>query len=230
MNTSNPVFQVRRFNHELRPAARRIARFSRSAALLRPVIAGFILFLPGFANAQGTSAIAGVVRDSSGGVLPGVTVEATSSALIEKTRSVVSDESGRYNIINLPGGTYSVTFSLTGFSTIKRDGLELTANFTANVPVEMKVGGLEETLTVSGQASLVDVQTTSTQKVVSAETLFSLPITKDLIRRGGLDLDIYNFFNASPILSENVSYGPNWLRPTQILAPRLFKFGAKMTF
>ena len=180
MGMSNSISQERRVNYDLRPAARRLPRVSRSAALLRPVIVGFILGLPGFANAQGTSAIAGVVRDSSGGVLPGVTVEATSPALIEKTRSVVSDESGRYNIINLPGGTYSVTFSLTGFSTIKREGLELTANFTANVPVEMKVGGLEETLTVSGQASVVDVQTTSTQKVVSAETLFSLPITKEM--------------------------------------------------
>ena len=148
---------------------------------LRVVVVGICLWLAAAAaHAQGTSAVAGIVRDTSGAVLPGVTVEATSPALIERSRSVVTDESGRYNIINLPGGTYSVTFSLTGFSSIKREGLELTANFTANVPVEMRVGGLEETLTVSGQAPVVDVQTTSTQKVVSAETLFTLPITKEM--------------------------------------------------
>jgi len=141
---------------------------------------GMLALVPGTTFAQGTSAIAGVVRDTSGGVLPGVTVEAASPALIEKTRAVITDENGRYNIINLPGGTYTVSFSLTGFSTVKRDGLALTSNFTANVPVEMKVGGLEETLTVSGQAPVVDVQTTSTQVVVSAEQLFTLPITKEM--------------------------------------------------
>lgn len=138
------------------------------------------LFAAVTVHAQGTSAIAGVVRDTSGAVLPGVTVQASSSALIERTRDVVTDENGRYNIINLPGGIYNVTFTLTGFSTITREGIELTANFTANVPVEMKIGTLEETLTVSGQAPVVDVQTTSSQKVVSAETLFSLPMTKEM--------------------------------------------------
>src|SRR6202158_3920017 len=99
---------------------------------------GCALCLPAAASAQQATAsgIAGVVRDTSGGVLPGVTVEAASPALIEKTRAVVTDESGQYKIIDLPGGTYTVTFALTGFSTIKREGLELTANFTANVPAE----------------------------------------------------------------------------------------------
>src|SRR5947209_8433286 len=89
-------------------------------------------------RAQGTSAIAGVVRDTSGGVLPGVTVEAASTALIEKTRTVTTDESGQYKIIDLPGGTYTVTFALTGFSTVKREAIELTANFTANITADMK--------------------------------------------------------------------------------------------
>src|SRR3954470_6311528 len=99
---------------------------SRLAAMSMTIV----LIASGLANAQGTSAIAGVVRDTSGAVLPGVTVEASSPALIEKTRSVVTDSEGQYKLLDLPGGTYSVTFSLTGFSTIKRDGLVLTANFT----------------------------------------------------------------------------------------------------
>src|SRR5207237_430502 len=86
-----------------------------------------VLLVSSVASAQGTSAIAGVVRDTSGAVLPGVTVEASSPALIEKTRTVVTDSEGQYKILDLPGGTYAVTFSLTGFSTIKRDGLVLTA-------------------------------------------------------------------------------------------------------
>src|SRR5207237_962997 len=131
-------------------------------------------------NAQGTSAVAGCVRDSSGAVLPGVTIEAASPALIEKVRTVVSDEKGEYKIIDLPGGTYTVSFSLTGFNTIKREGLELTANFTVNVVVEMQVGQLEETITVAGESPIVDVQTTAQHKVVSGDVLYSLPLTKEM--------------------------------------------------
>jgi hypothetical protein len=107
-------------------------------------VAAGVLLASGVADAQGTSAIAGVVHDTSGAVLPGVTVEASSPALIEKTRTVVTDSEGQYKIVDLPGGTYTVTFALTGFSTVKRDGLVLTANFTANVTAEMRVGALEE--------------------------------------------------------------------------------------
>jgi len=150
--------------------------------LARQVIAvcACALFLPATANAQGTSAVAGVVRDSSGAVLPGVTIEAASPALIEKVRTVVSDEKGEYKIIDLPGGTYTVSFSLTGFNTIKREGLELTANFTVNVVVEMQVGQLEETITVAGESPIVDVQTTAQHKVVSGDVLYSLPLTKEM--------------------------------------------------
>src|SRR5712671_6768570 len=126
------------------------------------------------------TAIAGVVRDTSGGVMPGVSVEAASEALIEKVRTVVSDEHGEYKIIDLRPGTYTVTFTLTGFSTIKREGLELTANYTANIVVEMRVGQLEETVTVSGQSPIVDVQTTAQHKVVSGELLYALPLTKEM--------------------------------------------------
>src|SRR5437667_6541927 len=92
------------------------------------------LMLPAALFAQGqTGSIAGVVKDTTGAVLPGVTVEAASPALIEKVRSVVTDGQGAYKIVDLRPGTYSVTFTLTGFSTIKREGIELTTSFTANV-------------------------------------------------------------------------------------------------
>jgi hypothetical protein len=144
------------------------------------LIAVLPLVAPSIAHAQGTSAIAGVVHDTSGAVLPGVTVEAASPALIEKTRTVVTDGEGQYKILDLPGGIYTVTFSLDGFSTIKREGLELTANYTANVAVEMRVGQLQETITVTGQTPIVDVQTTAQHKVVSGELLYSLPLTKEM--------------------------------------------------
>ena len=125
------------------------------------------------------TSIAGVVRDSSGGVMPGVTVEASSDVLIEKVRTAITDEHGEYKIIDLRPGTYAVTFSLTGFSTIKRDGVELQSGFAAKIDAELRVGALEETLTVSGQSPVVDVQNTSQVKTVSAEMLFALPMTKD---------------------------------------------------
>ena len=106
----------------------------------------------------GSAAISGTVKDTSGAVLPGVTVEAASPALIEKVRTVVTDEGGQYKLVNLPVGTYSVTFTLTGFNTVKRDGIELTTNFTAPVNVDLAVGSLQETVTVSGAAPVVDVR------------------------------------------------------------------------
>ena len=113
------------------------------------------------AYAQGQSGtIAGVVRDSSGGVLPGVTVEAASPALIEKARSVVTDGQGRYAIVDLRPGTYAVSFMLTGFSTVKREGIELTTGFTANVNADLRVGAIEETVTVTGESPIVDTQST----------------------------------------------------------------------
>jgi hypothetical protein len=162
-------------------ARREQSVFTGLSTLLTVMLIGACLLLfPVTATAQGTSAIGGVVRDTSGAVLPGVTIEAASPALIEKVRTVVSDSEGQYKILDLPGGTYVVTFSLTGFSTVKRDGLDLTANFTANVGAEMRVGQLEETIIVSGQAPVVDVQTTAQHKVVSGELLYSLPMTKEM--------------------------------------------------
>ena len=93
-------------------------------------------------SAQGTAGIAGVVKDATGGVLPGVTVEAASPVLIEKVRSAVSDEQGQYKLINLLPGTYDVTFTMTGFSTVRRESIILTSNFTANINADLKVGEL----------------------------------------------------------------------------------------
>ncbi|MGE3176763.1 MAG: carboxypeptidase-like regulatory domain-containing protein, partial [Vicinamibacterales bacterium] len=134
----------------------------------------WVALWPAPAEAQ-TGAIAGVVRDASGGVLPGVTVEAASPALIEKLRSVVTDTEGRYNIVDLRPGEYAVTFTLEGFNTLKRDGITLSAGFTAAVNADLQVGALSETITVSGAAPLVDTQNVRQQQVVSAELLETLP-------------------------------------------------------
>jgi hypothetical protein len=136
-----------------------------------------MLLLPASASAQATTAsgIAGVVRDASGAVLPGVTVEASSPALIEKVRTVVTDGEGRYNIIDLRSGTYVVTFVLPGFSTFRRDGIILQAGFTATVNADMRLGTIEETVTVSGESPLVDTQSARRQTVMSADMLNVLP-------------------------------------------------------
>jgi len=127
------------------------------------------------ALAQSGSGIAGVVKDSSGAVLPGVTVEASSPALIEKVRTVVTDGAGQYKIVNLVPGVYAVSFTLTGFNTVRREGVELTAAFTATVNGEMKVGSLQETITVSGQAPTVDVQNVTQQRVMTRDIISAVP-------------------------------------------------------
>lgn len=134
---------------------------------------GCLALMPNIAGAQ--SAIAGVVRDSSGAILPAVTVEASSEALIEKTRTAVSDGQGQYRIIDLRPGTYVVTFTLTGFQTFKRDNLELPSEFTATVNAEMRVGAVEETITVTSAAPTVDVRSASHVQVIDREALDNLP-------------------------------------------------------
>jgi hypothetical protein len=124
------------------------------------------------------SAITGVVKDTSGAVLPGVTVEASSPALIEKTRSAVSDGEGVYRIIDLRPGLYTVTFSLSGFNSVRREGIDLPASFTATVSVEMQVGSLAETITVSGQAPLVDVSSSASQTMLSRDVIDAMPAAR----------------------------------------------------
>jgi Carboxypeptidase regulatory-like domain len=134
---------------------------------------GFVLWLPVAASAQAT--ISGVVKDASGAVLPGVTVEASSPALIEKVRTAVTDGTGQYAIENLRPGLYSLKFTLTGFSAVQRDGVELSGSFTARINADMRVGGLEETIKVSAETPVVDVQSTQQERVLDREVLDSLP-------------------------------------------------------
>lgn len=119
--------------------------------------------------------IAGVVKDATGAVLPGVTVEVASPALIEKVRVAVTDDQGNYKVLELRPGSYTVTFTLPGFSTLKREGLDLTTGFTATVNAEMKVGAVEETITVSGAAPVVDVQRVTQSNVLSRAVLDTIP-------------------------------------------------------
>src|SRR5437667_6748570 len=144
----------------------------------------FILLLPGLAAAQ--SQITGQVKDESGGILPGVTVEASSPALIEKSKTAVTDDQGRYLVFDLRPGTYKVTFTLTGFSTVVRYALELPSNFTATVNAEMKVGALEETITVSGATPMVDVQQASRTQVLTRDIIDTLPSTRNIMSVGAL--------------------------------------------
>ena len=138
---------------------------------------GFVVLLtalvPHVVLAQ--SGIAGTVRDTSGALLPGVTVEASSPVLIEKIRTAVTANDGTYTILDLRPGVYTVTFALVGFSTVKRDGIELPASFTATVSAEMQVGAVEETITVTGSAPLVDTHSATSQVLFTTAMLETLP-------------------------------------------------------
>src|ERR1700681_3684701 len=141
------------------------------------VLLAWIVLVPTAAFAQ--AVIAGSVKDSSGAVLPGVSVEAASPALIEKVRSAVSDGTGQYRIEDLRPGTYTVTFTLQGFSTFKREGIELTGSFTATINAELKVGALAETITVSGETPVVDVQSAKRETTLNSEVIRSLPTVRN---------------------------------------------------
>jgi hypothetical protein len=142
---------------------------ARMAALALAVLA----LAPSTVSAQ--SNITGVVRDTSGAVLPGVTVEASSSALIEKTRTAVTDGQGVYNIVDLRPGAYTVTFTLLGFQTLRREGIQLPASFTATVNADLQVGSLAETVSVTGEAPVVDLRSSGRQQTLSQELLASVP-------------------------------------------------------
>ena len=136
--------------------------------------------------AQEGASIIGLVQDTSGAVLPGVTVEASSDALIERVRSAVTDGAGRFAIISLRPGTYVVTFTLPGFRTVRREGIVLQGNFAATINADLGVGALEETVTVSGASPVVDLQSTQNQFVVNREVLEVLPATRSM--QGGASL------------------------------------------
>ena len=165
-------------------------------ALRGPLFAFACLVLaPVAAYAQ--ASISGVVRDTSGAVLPGVTVEAASPALIEKVRTVVTDGTGQFRVVDLRPGTYSVTFTLPGFNTFKRDGIELAGTFNATVNADMRVGALEETVTVTGEASVVDVQSVTQQVTLGKEVLDAIPAGRNQ----------HNFANLIPGMTGPLDYG-----------------------
>ena len=141
------------------------------------IVFTWLAIVPSAAYAQQAS-ITGVVRDTSGAVLPGVTVEATSPALIEGVRSAGTDGTGRYRIEELRPGTYIVTFTLPGFATVRREGIQLTGTFVATANADMRVGELQETITVTGEAPIVDVQSTVRQRVFDREVLEVLPSSR----------------------------------------------------
>jgi hypothetical protein len=128
---------------------------------------------PSVVWAQAT--IAGVVKDPSGAVLPGVTVDISSPALIEKTRTAITDGTGQYRVVELRPGTYSVTFTLTGFSTVKREGVEISGAGVFTINADLRVGAVTETITVTAETPVVDVQSSRRQAVLSNEVLSSLP-------------------------------------------------------
>src|SRR5437588_7313762 len=158
-----------------------LRRLVGSAAI---AVAALCVLVP--AAASGQSGITGLVKDASGGVLPGVTVEATSPALIEKARTVVTDAQGRFAIIDLRPGLYKVTFTLSGFSTLVQDGIDLPSNFTATLNADLKLGTMEETLTVSGQAPVVDVQNAQRTTVLPRQLLDAVPVPRMYQAEGAL--------------------------------------------
>src|SRR5688572_30527085 len=149
--------------------------------LSKPVLLllGALMLAPSLAHAQ-VGAIAGIVRDGSGAVMPGVTVEVTSPALIEKVRSTTTDDSGRYQITVLPVGTYRITFALQGFSTVERENIQLTSDFTAPVNAQLAVGNITETVSVVAESPSVDVQNARVQFVFRGDEIADLPTERDL--------------------------------------------------
>src|SRR6266513_2098746 len=150
-----------------------VRRIHQVRAAMRVAI---LVLIPSEVLALGS--ITGSVRDTTGAVLPGVTVEASSPVLIERARSVVTDSQGAYKIVDLRPGTYVVSFTLAGFSTVKREGIELTGTFTAIVNADLRVGVVSETITVSGESPVVDVVNASQQTVLSKDSLAAVPTAR----------------------------------------------------
>jgi hypothetical protein len=169
----------------------------RRVFLSLTLAASCVGLLPAVVFAQG--GISGVVRDTSGAVLPGVTVEATSPALIERVRTATTDEKGQYSMVSLRPGTYAVTFMLTGFAAVKREGLELSAGVTLPLNAELKVGAIAETVTVSGTTPVVDIQSTKVEAVLNRELLDAIPHTRQQGWAGSLLPGVSVVGGATPI-------------------------------
>jgi Carboxypeptidase regulatory-like domain len=156
-------------------------------------IAVVILF-PGVAHAQAT--LAGALRDTSGAVLPGVTVEAASPVLIEGARTTVTDATGQYSIVALPPGTYKVTFTLPGFAVVVREGVEMSGTGTITINADLRVSDLQETITVTGETPVVDVRSTRREAVLSSDIVAALPASRGvgnlLMAVPGISLQIVN--------------------------------------
>src|SRR5687768_13584473 len=152
---------------------RETARYLKILALV------LLLPVPAFAQA----ALTGTVRDGSGGVLPGVTVEASSPALIEKVRTAVTDDSGVYRITDLRAGVYTLSFTLPGFITVRREGIQLSGSQVLTFPIDMRVGGLQESITVTGETPVVDVQSARREVVIDRDMVQTIPSTRSV---GGL--------------------------------------------
>src|SRR5216683_6185838 len=138
------------------------------------------------AGAQTLGTIAGAVKDPSGAVLPGVTVEAASPALIERMRTATTGGTGLYRIVNLPPGLYTVTFTLPGFNQVRREAVQVAAGFTATIDGEMRVGAVAETVTVTAQSPIVDLQSAAQTRSVSAEAFKQLPSSGSWLQMAAL--------------------------------------------
>jgi hypothetical protein len=176
----------------------------------RLALIAWLCLVPRLVFAQ--ASITGTVKDASGAVLPGATVEASSDVLIEKVRSVTTDSTGQYRIVDLRPGVYTVTCTLPGFGKFTREGVELTGSFTATINAELKVGSLEESVTVTGESPVVDVQNTRRETVLSADVIASLPGTRAygslLNATPGLTVD-NNGLAATPTMTFFTAHGGN---------------------
>src|SRR5262245_26588133 len=151
---------------------------------MRAIVSLCLLFLPSVLYAQST--IAGVVRDASGAVLPGVSVEASSPVLIEKMRSAVTNEEGRYTIVDIRPGSYTIIFTLPGFSTVRMQEVVVPANVSVPINAEMQVGGVEQTVTVATESPVVDVQTMGRVQVLTRDIMDSIPNARNIQALGSL--------------------------------------------
>jgi hypothetical protein len=183
---------------------------ARVLALVGSLMLALFVLCPAVAEAQAT--LAGTLRDTSGAVLPGVTVEATSNVLIEGVRTAVTDSTGQYRIVALPPGAYRVTFTLPGFTVVVREGVQMTGTGTISIDAEMRVSAQQETITVVGETPVVDVRSTRREAVLDSEVVAELPASRGvgniLMAVPGITLQIVNS-GADPRMTMFTARGGN---------------------